>query len=538
MELLNTLFNAISLYRYIFWPLFGLMMLVIIFIRWWDQVSYFFLNFWASFPALGFISRLSKSHEPRRLGTGRISWHPSEEALCGKYYQYYRSTNRDANFYHRCVNYLNKVGERGRKPTGIILWLCSIVLVILEAFIFALVLSPFIANNITANQAELSAIIISILIGVILVPATHLMGAQLHKNSLFSKIRYWYKEAFREGNARGLESNSAVTLENTNVDDSDPAYLQMLNRVNHSLGARREYVITLITLVLISTFAIGAYFIRSATINALDTQQINGSPFSQNGDANNSPFEQSETSNQSPFQLPNEAAKDNQQADKRATTEITNNKVFASKLTFAILSVIFIGVQLIGILIGYFRSFAGIESKSAAKYIGNFSSSEEFSAWYARQRERVERDAQNKLVALQSKMALGRTSSGNSMNTDVRTFADYINGKLRDQHSHQAEQKLAQQASTSHFDLPETFSSTPPVAKNTGTSAVTQQNNSSKTDIDQQQSSAIKELGDISQCDDAELQLLAEHINVSLDLLIKQRNVQKILNRRNGQGVV
>lgn len=70
MEFLQSIAEAISLYRYIFWPLVGLMVLIIIFIRWWDQVSYFFLNLMSSLPLFGYITRLSRSHEPRRRGTG------------------------------------------------------------------------------------------------------------------------------------------------------------------------------------------------------------------------------------------------------------------------------------------------------------------------------------------------------------------------------------------------------------------------------------------------------------------------------------
>lgn len=524
MEILDTLMQAIATYRYIFWPLFGLLALTLGVIKWWDQVRYFFLNLFCSLPIFGHITRLSRSHESRRAGTGGRIWHPAEEALCGKFYQFHSISNRDADFYLRCVNYLNKVDERGRKPTSVVLWLCSIALVILEAFIFALVLSPFIANNISANQAELSAIVVSVLIGVILVPATHLMGTQLHKNTLLSKIRYWHKEARLEGHAQALVKDNRVSLENSRIDDDAPSYLQMLNRVNHGIGAKPQYVQTVVTLLLIVTFAVGAYFIRAATINAAETQAVNGTPYSQNSAANNA----------SPFELPQQAVEDNQQADKQAAKEFSDNRVFASKLTFIILSVIFIGVQIIGILIGYYRSLVGIESRLAAKYIGNFSSSEEFAAWYAMRRERVERDAQDKLASLQNRMAMQRASSASIAQTDVRTFDDYVRGKQRDkaladdQHQ-QFNATRATVAPERPVHQPEPALVFEPTAPTPAPAAL-----ETAPAANADEKARVAELGDLTALDDEELRLVAEDLGLPIEALLSRRKVQRVLNKARG----
>lgn len=544
MEFLQSIAEAISLYRYIFWPLVGLMALMIIVIRWWDQVSYFFLNLMSSLPLFGYITRLSRSHEPRRRGTGGLAWYPAEEAICAKYWQYYKTSNLDADFYLRCVNYLNKVDERGRKPTGIILWCVSIALVLLEAFIFALVLSPFIANNISANQAEFSAIVISVLIGVVLVPATHLMGSELHKNTLLKKIRYWYAEARQSNNAQGLSKNYELSLETTRLDDNDPNYRQMLNRVTHNVQITPQYWATGIALALILFFAVGAYFVRAATIDAVDTQAVNGSPFSQQTAANSG----------SPFDLPAAAVEDNASADRQAAHEIADNRVFASKLTFIILSVIFVGVQLIGILIGLFRSFAGIESKTASKYIGNFSGSEEFATWHAMRRERVERDAQEKLTSLQNRLMMKRSNSQSEALTALPTFHDYASGKVRDKARLDAEQQVQMQeysvppaapvAAPAPAPAPAPVVQAPVVPQPVVTAPAAVQPVAPEPvaapaavtpvadDAEKQQ---IHALGDLTSFSADELQLIADDQGLSLPALQKRQQVQALLSKaRNG----
>ncbi|AIU87123.1 hypothetical protein ABRP70_03230 [Pectobacterium odoriferum] len=543
MELFQSIAEAISLYRYIFWPLLALMTLVLVFIRWWDQVSYFFLNLMSSLPLIGHVSRLSRANEPRRQGTGKLAWYPAEEAICAKYWQYYKTSNLDADFYLRCVNYLNKVDERGRKPTGVILWGCSVVLVLLEAFIFALVLSPFIASNISANQAEFSAIVISVLIGVVLVPATHLMGSELHKNTLLKKIRYWYSEARHSGSAKGLSKNHEISLENTRLDDNDPNYIQMLNRVTHNVHVKPQYWATAVALALIIFFSVGAYLVRAATINAMDTQAVNGSPFSQVVQA----------SDASPFDLPAGAAADNARADTQASQEITDNRVFASKLTFIILSVIFVGVQLIGILIGIYRSFAGIESKAAAKYIGNFSGSEEFASWHAMRRERVERDGQEKLTALQNRLMMKRTNGQSEPLTTLPTFDDYISGKLRDKARSNAELNAHLQATSEPVQPKASIAQpvvqpiesvpveavsqpvapvqTPPVVDVVSVAqpvAAPASTAEAETDDEKQR---IHELGDLTLFSEEELQLIADDLGLPLASLQKRQRVQALLNK-------
>lgn len=552
MEFLQSIAEAISLYRYIFWPLLGLMALTIIFIRWWDQVSYFFLNLMSSLPLIGYITRLSRSNEPRRNSTGGLAWYPAEEAICAKYWQYYKTSNLDADFYLRCVNYLNKVDERGRKPTGIILWCVSVALVLLEAFIFALVLSPFIANNISANQAEFSAIVISVLIGVVLVPATHLMGSELHKNTLLKKIRYWYNEARHGGTARGLSKNTEISLETTRLDDNDPNYLQMLNRVTHNAQITPQYWATGIALALILFFAVGAYFVRAATIDAIDTQAVNGSPFSQQTGA---------AASNSPFDLPAAAVEDNASADRQAAREITDNRVFASKLTFIILSVIFVGVQLIGILVGLFRSFAGIESKAASKYIGNFSGSEEFAAWHAARRERVERDAQEKLTSLQNRLMMKRTNSQSEALTTLPTFHDYASGKVRDK----ARLDATQHAQMQEYSVPQAQPAVQPAPQPVVQTAPVQQPApapapqpivsapvaaqpvapapapvvapvpAAAVADDSEEKQRIHALGDLSSFSADELQMIADDQGLSLPALQKRQQVQALLSKaRNG----
>ncbi|MEI7064498.1 hypothetical protein [Dickeya chrysanthemi] len=524
MELLQSITKILSEYYHLFTVIIGAMALVIIVIRWWEEVSYFFLNFMSSLPVMGYIARFSRSYEPRRKGAGGVEWYPAEEAICAKYWQYYRSSTLDADFYLRCVNYLNKVDERGRKPTSMLLWFGSIILVLLEAFIFALVLAPFIAYNITPEQAEISATVVSVLIGVILVPATHLMGSELHKNTLLKKIRYWYLEARLKNGAVDLSKNHEISLENTRLDDNEPNYIQMLNRVTHNVHVKPQYWSTIIALFLIAFFAFGAYFVRSATLDKLQTEEINNPYYSQslNGSVD------------SPFDIPKGAKDDNDKANRKALDEIGKYQVFASKLAFVILSVIFVGVQIIGIMIGLHRSFAGIESRSAAQYIGNFSSSEEFAAWHAMRRERVERDAQEKLTALQNKIAMRHSIAGSEEKSALPTFDEYIKMKVKTKILSTDFDKEGLYKNQYKTITPQSVSE----KSNTPEPEKLEKSLEGTSDNVDDERQRILALGDLTSLSPEELELIAEDQSLSLEALQKRQRVQLALKKaRDGEGV-
>jgi len=217
MELFDTLAHVLAAYRLVIWPLVGLMVLIVVIIRWWEQVEYFFAKMTAGFPFVGLVARYARQPQEKdkdkdegadSKGVG-THWDRTERELCAHYYRFYDRVNKDVHFFDQCANYLNKVEERGRKPTGIGLWTVSACLVLLEAFIFALVLSPFIATNLSAIQTEYSAIVISLLIGAILVPTTHWMGAEIHKNNLIRKVRLRHEQAKRNNDAKKLEPDAA-----------------------------------------------------------------------------------------------------------------------------------------------------------------------------------------------------------------------------------------------------------------------------------------------------------------------------------------
>jgi len=539
MELFDTLAHAFTAYRLVLWPLLGLMALLIVIIRWWGAVEYFFARLTTGLPFFGLVARYARQPQEPDVDAGGAGtpWYRTERELCARYYRFYDRANKDADFFDKCANYLNKVEERGRKPTGIGLWAVSAFLVLLEAFIFALVLSPFIATNLSAIQTEYSAIVISLLIGAILVPTTHWMGAEIHKNNLIKKARLRHEQARRINDVQKLEANAKVDLEHTEHDDDAPKYLQIINRVHHNAKVRPTWWITLFAVTLIGLLAVAAYLVRVSTINEMETVRVHASPFAGASADSVSPFSlpfglsglprATDAATVGPFTLPGEAAQDSRQADERAASETVAERIFAYKLTFAILSLVFVGVQIIGVIIGVRRSYAGIQSKEAAHYIAGFSSRKEFASWHKRKRDQVARDADMHLSRLQRGIARHHDLGGSIEPGQRRSFALYVS---EEEQANAREQ--AARAAVASAAVASTLAATPPpaaapqqrVATLPGADAHTHAN----THADDAQ---IKQLGDLTAYSAAELASIAQELGLEAAKLASRQKVQHAIAR-------
>ena len=113
--------------------------LILLIIKFWENIKFWWLCFWTSFPIFGHISSLYKSTSRDKDG-----WFKSEKTICSKFYSFYRNlSGKDPEFYRNCALYLEKVQETDRKELPAIMWAIIFLLVVAEALGFAYVLAGY-----------------------------------------------------------------------------------------------------------------------------------------------------------------------------------------------------------------------------------------------------------------------------------------------------------------------------------------------------------------------------------------------------------
>jgi hypothetical protein len=406
---MDSLTAFLALHRVAVGLILTTMVLLVAIKIWWSKVSYFYMNIAYAFPLLGRISRWSGKPPI----TNADGWMDSETRLCADYYAYYQELNKSPDFYDKCRDYLNKVHETGRREKGFLMWMLIIGLIFFEAVGFAYVLAPFMVQNISANVAGMLAWFTAFLLSVAAVFFTEMAGREMHHSSLITKIRTWYEQS---RTPRDLEADTKVDIDNTYRDDEEPNYLKVLNRTDHNARVTPKYTWTTVCLIYVLAIAIGAFVIRNYSLKSMEVDLVsNPDAFSQTQGANTKLPD-------SPFELPAESVQENQAAEHSSAQDKMEAIRAASLTTYIILSVIFLGIQGVGIVLSNRFSFAGKQSGQAWQYTRGFNNAEEFAVHFQNLRERVARDAQAKLTALQSRLANRITTSGHEREHLLKGF--------------------------------------------------------------------------------------------------------------------
>jgi flagellar basal body-associated protein FliL len=518
--------DELKLFLAAYWQLitaFVTFMLFVLAVKvWWSEVKYFMMRLSWSLPVIGKIARQGGKSQALEAD----GWYGIEKRVCGEFYLHYDSFEQNPDYYDKCDDYLNKVEESGRSEKGPFLWTLIIGLILLEAVGFAYVLAPFMAKNASSNEQTMLAWFVAFLLSIAAVFLTELTGKEWHKNSLLKKIRGWWEIESNQGH---LTPDSNISIKTTYKDNDSPKFQQVLNRVSANTNVMPNYTATVVTLAYICFLAVGAYLVRSYTLDAENTEMVNQAVMYEQVAADDpmALLEQSAASDDD-IALPAELAKVNDAATEKAEDEATSARSSASRVTFIILSVIFVMIQVVGIYFGYAFSFAGKESIKARNYTKNFNSSEELNAWLTLKKDKIASQAEAYLQQLRAKMSRRPVISSNEqralqLGSTERTFNHYLALKPIQDQIKATPPAMMQSAPSapedSHIPAPPAQQASAPAATPLQTQATEQSLPAELADID------------LTKLSEEDLAVLAEDFELDLAWLKKQQRLATIKNK-------
>jgi hypothetical protein len=356
----------------------------------------FWLNHWKyTFPLLGKTARLA-----RHGIHGQGGWTDSERTLCGDYNKFISYLSRDE--FNKRNAYIAKSDDSGRSPTPVWLLALLTVLVIAEGLGFSYLLGSWMARDGSANTHTLLMVAIVIVLCVIMVFLTHVAGHQLYRSNLIVRSRKQWKQ---DKTQERFSSRKVKLDDDQSVDDSEPDYTQVVNRV----GTSHSYFMVGVTVAVILIIAVTSTWMRWSNLNAEQTREAMG--VSQSADAGN-PFA---TANA----IPAELVSSQKAADDRARAEESSSTRSEGAAAFITLAVIFVVTQIVGIFGGFAWGFGGRESRAAWKTTKGFTTFEDYNNYYAPLRA----ISQSQLENLQKRMAESADISGK---TFTKSFRDYV----------------------------------------------------------------------------------------------------------------
>lgn len=519
--------DFISLYRLWISAVIATIVLILLIIKFWDNIKFWWLCTWTSFPLIGTIARSYKQTSLDNSG-----WFASENIICSKFYSFYaKYMNADRKFFEDCQSYLEKAQEDGRKEFPALMWIVIFLLVVAEAMGFAYVLAGYTIPGASESLQQKGAVAIAFVISIILVGFTHLTGGEIYKNSLVTKARKWYNSDREKSENDNLVPDSGVMLSANDKDNNKPGWKKLINRLNTNADVTPKWYITIITAILIVLIAVGATYVRGQVLEKQLNQEI------------------SNISTNVYESAPAELGQIQANTDKKALIEQQEADKKGGWATFIILAVLFVFIQILGILFGKIWGFAGKESAKAYRFTKDYDTADAFVEAYEKKKETIITKADAKLKVLRSKMSdyiskvgIDKKGQDASRSAEDRNFSNYIAMKIEDKKDRMKREKSLSQynkslenddiKSTEAAPIKENVTKQPqPVVQNTQGSEPKQPTTS--VDLKEVQE-RVDELSDLIEAqrskgdaaDMAKLEKYKAELNKNLEILIAQTKAE------------
>ncbi len=429
--MLDTFQTFFSLYWHFIVPVMVIIFLAIPIIVNWYEVRFWLMQTRIAVPWLGRIAHWVKNPGSKEQASAEnlnaVGFYESESQLCMKYETYFRNHQPSEANFRRCQDYLGKIDEDNRREKGIGMWSLIIVLMLIEASAFGFALAPFALTLATPNTALAGAFAIGLVISIIGLFLSEFAGRQMYLNSVVAKTLS-FENMRSAGDAGDMVRTHIVTIDNTNVDDEKPHYQQLLNRVklpkDGEKPAKRFGLIAAYGVFIIG-LAVAAFWVRTETLNAQEAELVANPPaISQSAD-------DFPAASGDDFPLPSDMQNIAKESAGKSAQDQIDAMHRASLVTFAVLSGLFIFIQLTSTFLAYTFGFAGTYSRVAWEMIHKFSSADDFVRYHAAKARHVATDAQTalgKLQALQLNVFRANGTDREQLKKDTvrRTFDVFI----------------------------------------------------------------------------------------------------------------
>jgi hypothetical protein len=411
----------LATYPYAVWSLVSVLLAAIVIMTLWQKVKWWWMNTWYSVPWIGQTARLARDTN-RGSDNG---WFKPERKLCQDYKKFIRL--RDEHDFNEKIKYLTRAGDIGRSNTPFLIWVLTCALVFVEAMGFSYVLAGYTVPGASESTQQLGAIGIAFLVSVLLVAFTHFAGHELYVSGKIAQARRSWQDSDRQ---HELGAGDIALAQPQNVDDGQPSYVQLTNRV----GAHAKYVVTICTAILVLMVAVGATYVRGKVMEKTLHQAVTGETAGLTLQGGGLSINITE--------LPVEDAKTSADAQRQAKQEEDAIDTQGSWGTFIVLAFIFVFLQILGVLFGYKWGFAGKQSKKAYAAIGagRYTSYADVRAHYSE----ISDAAQARLEDLQQRMMARNGSSGTRGVRTDKTFKDFLHEeRQQDLKDRQSEREYA-----------------------------------------------------------------------------------------------
>ncbi len=390
---------------------------------------------------------------------------PAEKALFDYYNDGIKKVSVES--FQNAREYLKLSDQNGRRPMSALLWMILGVLTVAEALGTGLLLAPLLSRDITPTFAMIVASVLALVIAIIAVVITHGAGEDLFANGLLAKVRNTYKQNQGFRTVGGMRSEFLAPIGPEN-DQSRDAELEPAGRLAARIGAttmdgmqpRKGRIIAAVAFILLFGFGTTAYRHYVFT-KQQDRAAVTPAASADSGGAQNFQNIFAAGASGAAAVIPPAAASAAAAADAAAEHHVQQDAAKANDAGIAILALIYVFTQLLGLLTGYKYSFFNDDAEKAYEKTGGQLGYDDFL------RIKVHPFAERahlRLGQLRAKLSSANPRYGDRMNPFDFMLA-YHDAVVSAEHNAAAQRESTQRRDTPPPNQPAPTVSTPPLAQ-------------------------------------------------------------------------
>lgn len=226
-------------------------------------------DIWADLPLIGTVARRSRMRNPStETAEARL------DELFHAYLLHMPSPVGEADF-QRIRSYLFHAGDSQSKPTPAPAWILLFFLICAESYAFSFLLGVSLSGDMSQNRADLVAIGIAFILGLVLLILAHMSGHQLRRTNEIRAARRHTIDTTREWPAdekplkdlcrrMSLEDDQSI---DEPLHDNFPSQ-RIVNRVTKNESDRGGYTVPVLFILAVLLIALGQYQLRNImTVN-------------------------------------------------------------------------------------------------------------------------------------------------------------------------------------------------------------------------------------------------------------------------------
>ena len=257
----------------------GFLTAIIMAYKFLPKFRFWCFDIWADLPLIGTVARRSRMRRPTtERANARL-----DELFHG--YLLHMPTPIEEEDFNRIRAYLFHACDSQSKPTPVMAWVLLFALICAESYAFSFLLGVSLSGDMSQNRADLVAVGIAFILGLVLLILAHMSGHQIrrthelrsaHRHSIDTSGDWRADEKPIKDLTQRISLEDDQNLDEPQLENYDSQ--RFINRAAKSVSDHGSYVMPVLFIISVILIGLGQFQLRNIMADAEALGPVNSAP--------------------------------------------------------------------------------------------------------------------------------------------------------------------------------------------------------------------------------------------------------------------